>query len=884
MIMVYAQPPFSIPNEEPAKQGFFFIENGGQIIDSDGNPDTEVLFYSIFGNERIYIRPTGISIVTANKGQDATSNDTIQRVDLEFAGSNPAIYNYQTSHLRTGNVHTLEQTSGRFNFFLGHIPEGITNVPAFKRIVFEDVFQDIDIGFFSNPEGFKLYFVIHPGGDPNLILLNCDGQDNIGITQNKELHLETQPKKLKFDKLHAFQINPANQIVPQPVKFVQNANQISCSIPGSLNPNFTTVIVMDRGHGKDVGQTRACNDWSTYLGGNGLDQGNAVTADSDGNVYFIGQTRSDPFPVSTGGTIQPAFAGGEFDAYVGKFDQDGVPIWMTYYGGSLRDVAQGIDLNSNGDIYIVGTTSSDDFPLEPAGNTVLNGSADAFFLRLNNAGDSKLFARYFGGDNNDEGRSVAIDGNENVYFVGTTKSTSQFPTQPKTSAYNQNNYGGGSEDGYIAEFDAANNQVWGTYFGGFDHDNIADVKVGVNNEIYVSGSTLSDVPASDNTANTPCDVPAIGDFPDCDPGGGAYFQGWGGTPLAFLNHDAFLAEFDQNGAMQWSTYLGGFGHEGSNFFKNNIVLDPNDPTILYLVGTSGMSDNFPIQGPSGSYIQTKPSGGGVPHVYITKFNNRVIEWGTLFGTGAGNATNGISATMDNDQNLYITGHTQASIPTTTSDYCCVPPPGEFPICPCTGMYFQENGSGNPEFGGGVQDAFLAAFNSSNKLIWSTYFGGNKNDESFSVAYNAVNNKIYFTGRTQSLSKFPVLDPGTSGTYVQTSNGGGTNDLDAFVAGLCIEICSGSPCGATGLGETANVNNNQFLIYPNPANDKIYFDFQEANKSRFDLAIINALGQLIYAERNLSSEKAITIKELPKGIYSVQLISGEVTKIAKFIVQ
>ena len=88
---------------------------------------------------------------------------------------------------------------------------------------------------------------------------------------------------------------------------------------------------------------------------------------------------------------------GGYDAYVLKFDPNGVSLWGTYYGGSTGlEYTTAIALNSAGDVYFVGETSSSDFPVVPSGSTSLNTSGDGFIVRLNNSGTTAKWERYFG--------------------------------------------------------------------------------------------------------------------------------------------------------------------------------------------------------------------------------------------------------------------------------------------------------------------------------------------------------------------------------------------------------------------------------------------------------------------------------------------------------
>ena len=442
---------------------------------------------------------------------------------------------------------------------------------------------------------------------------------------------------------------------------------------------------------------------------------------------------------------------GGYDAYVLKFDPNGVSLWGTYYGGSTGlEYTTAIALNSAGDVYFVGETSSSDFPVVPSGSTSLNTIGDGFIVRLNNSGTTAKWARYFGGSSStDEIRDVAVDGDDNVYVVGMTESYGSFPIKPKTGAYNQN-ANSGLGDGFIAKYDNDNNQLWGSFFGGSGPDNFSAIVVGANNDVFISGSTNSTTAASSDPGNTPCDVPNSSlYFPDCDASGAAYIQSWGGGTS--VNHDAIIVQFDSAGVLRWSTYFGGRGNESSQIIlTNSIAIHPSDPNTLYLVCWTDESTNMFITGGGSSYVQNAPIFATNHMTYIAKFNFRFPSWGSLFGCGEGNITRGQDVTVDNSGNVYVVGITYSTdYPTTSGAY-------------------------NESFNGGDDDVFVTKLNAlGSDLVYSTFLGGSGNEYGWGIVLDNANN-IYVTGTTSS-SDFPT----TSNVFDESYN----DNWDVFVTKL-----------------------------------------------------------------------------------------------------
>jgi Bacterial Ig-like domain (group 3)/Beta-propeller repeat len=185
--------------------------------------------------------------------------------------------------------------------------------------------------------------------------------------------------------------------------------------------------------------------YSTYLGGVGVDVGEHIAADRAGNAYVTGYTNSTDFP--TKNALQPAFGGGNGDAFVAKINAAGsVLVYSTYLGGSGSDVGVGIAVDSAGDAYVVGETESNSFPTMNPLQKKYAGNGDAFVTEFGPKGSALLYSTFLGGTRRDGGSSIAIDGSNNAYITGYTASFN-FPTK---SAF-QPAYGGGRYDAFVAK-------------------------------------------------------------------------------------------------------------------------------------------------------------------------------------------------------------------------------------------------------------------------------------------------------------------------------------------------------------------------------------------------------------------------------------------------
>jgi hypothetical protein len=166
--------------------------------------------------------------------------------------------------------------------------------------------------------------------------------------------------------------------------------------------------------------------YSTYLGGNGFDQGDGIAVDSSGNAYVTGSTGSTNFP--TMNPLQPSYGGGSYDAFVSKINATGSAlVYSTYLGGSGFDQGNGIAVDSSGNAYVAGSTQSTDFPTVNPLQPKFGGVNDVFVTKINPTGSSLVYSTYLGGSGLDVGTGIVVDSSGNAYVTGSTGSTN-FPT------------------------------------------------------------------------------------------------------------------------------------------------------------------------------------------------------------------------------------------------------------------------------------------------------------------------------------------------------------------------------------------------------------------------------------------------------------------------
>ncbi len=316
--------------------------------------------------------------------------------------------------------------------------------------------------------------------------------------------------------------------------------------------------------------------WSTYYGGSGIDKGKAVFTDSENNIYLLGDTES-PDKISTSSSYQENLSGTS-DAFIVKFDENGNRIWGTYVGGTGLETGFGIIIGKNDFIYITGLTNSTSGISTPGVGQPNKGAGnDGYAIKFDKNGN-RIWGTYLGGNGNDSGTGITLDSEGNVYVSGNSGST----TGMATSGAQQTALGGGT-DAFLAKLSPNGQKKWVTYYGGSGTDNGRFVSTDAQDNIYLTGYTMS----SNNIATSDGLQPVSG--------GGA---------------DAFIAKFDKDGKRQWGTYFGGSGND----YGLSVLADPLGK--VYLAGATQTQNNLTTD-----KVYQPVYGGGPNDGYLLKIDD-----------------------------------------------------------------------------------------------------------------------------------------------------------------------------------------------------------------------------------------------------------------------
>jgi hypothetical protein len=733
----------------------------------------------------------------------------LEFVEMKLAGANS-----------NAVINAAEPLPGKSNYFIGNDPSKWRHgIPHYARVRYEDVYPGINLVFYGKQGQLEYDFQVSPGADPSRAQLEFNGAKRIKL-EDGALVITTDHGSLRLEAPRVYQeVNGTKQpveagfvlrgrnragfdigaydrsrelIIDPTLNFATyfggtgDEHASSIAVDGSLNIylagsttsadlpvtpcSFTGCGTLNGAQNAYIakmtpplGSVAALLDNVTYLGGSGTDTPVGIKVDGGQNPYVAGTTSSGDFPTTSTNAYQKTpYAGstGTTHVFVSKLKNDFSQLmYSSYVSGNGTDTASGMTVDAAGDIFVTGTTSSNNqgsssiqFPASALPETIayqpISKAALQFFVTevaTNASGfGSILYSTYFGGANFNPptgvtgptvvGGGIAVDSSGNIYFTGKTNFT---------------------------------------YTG-------------------CSGCGATDFPILN--AYQPClDTPptaVILNPQSCT------------TTNATTAADAFVAKMSipsitGQATLDWSTYVGGEGDDSGT----GIGLDTGAANV-YIVGTTNSNgfvspilvstyasyqkclNNLPFSNTTLLVMCTPQTYPAPNDAFVARLTNPTNASGTTapvnvalnyfsYLGGAGDEA-GSAITIDSNSGAVITGSTQSTFTANTD--------GTFPLSPNPSSIGQSNLTG-------AQDAFVARLNTAATVgqtttaSWAAYYGGsttNSGAASFTSGTGIaldVNQNTYVAGDTNS-KDLQTNKP------LQASNAGTTGDTyDAFVTQL-----------------------------------------------------------------------------------------------------
>ena len=582
----------------------------------------------------------------------------------------------------------------RTDYYLGDRSRWRPRIASYARVRYAQVYPGIDLVYYGTQSQLEYDFVLSPGADPRAVRMQFDPASKLSLNPEGDLVInggegtvvEKRPVIYQRDPassartevkggyvllgrntvgLRLERYDPARALVVDPVlaystymggsgadtiTAIQTDNQGNLYVAGSTGTSdlvassnayatanigdldiFLAVIGNSQGSGYGV-------TYLTYIGGADDDIPLAMAVDSSQNMYVVGTTKSSSFPLTANA----------FDTAGGTSYTDGFAlvlnpslggtaglIFSSFLGGTTgAESANGVAYDSSGNMYVVGTTASTDWPVTAnAYASAINGPEDAYIAQINPTSGTLTYATYMGGELVDDGRGIALDANGLVYFACSSEST-LFPAAGNQYQPNL----AGAFDVVVGVMDLTQvgtaSLLYTTYLGGTENDMARGLTLDSAGNIVVTGYTLS--------SNFPVTADAA-------------------QPTYAGNGDIFVSvlNYTNSKIVLYSTYLGGSDAEVA------YAVTTDSSGYIYVTGYT-LSADFPVT--AGAVQGTW--GDGID-VFVTKIKPHVagsagILWSTFLGGATNN--NGYGIVVGSDGRVYVGGYTSGDFPTNGASY------------------------------------------------------------------------------------------------------------------------------------------------------------------------------------------------------------------------
>ncbi|MCL4196362.1 MAG: SBBP repeat-containing protein [Phycisphaerales bacterium] len=549
---------------------------------------------------------------------------------VSFPGSNPVA------------PRGAQPQTAKFNYFVGGEGRGIaSNVPSFGAVIYENLYNGIDLLVCGNDDGVMKYeFHCAPGADYSQIRIHYDGIDPLCVNADGDLEIATSFGTLRDGapivwqeedgstsrarKQAVFTPSPGSagegrgggastsragkEAVFDVVRAAPLADTRGSS--GAMRTTLSARFELVDAHTYRIALDAASNpaqplvidpevEWMYYFGGSDQDWGVDVAVDDD-HALMTGFTASTDF---AGRNNQ--FYGGLSDAFLVKVNASGELLWMTYLGGTgpdgIFDLSEaaivGVAVDGAGSALVSGTTASTDFA--GALNFFHGGESDAFALKVDPDGQL-LWMIYLGGSGREETSRIAVDSNDNALLTGETTS-SNFEGRINSPH--------GDDEGFIVKVSPLGELSWMTYIGGSEGEESVGIAVDSANSAFVTGWTVStDFTGSINSNNG--------------------------------EQDGYLVKVHPSGQLLWMLYIGGSADEEAF----GVAVDRDGNALV-----TGLTESVDFTGRNNQYQ------GGDDDAFMLKIDpSGQLLWMTYVG-GSESGEAGIAVAVDTAGDALVAG-------------------------------------------------------------------------------------------------------------------------------------------------------------------------------------------------------------------------------------
>lgn len=885
--------PPDLAGEDPSPSHIFY-ENKGQIIRSDSNKvASNILFnssmypYTFYEKDRIYYKFFKAS-------ETAGLNDTVQRIDIQMVKANPL-----------ANANPQCPNHGTVSHMEAGLPNCVLGIKGYERYFIPNIYPSIDLHYYSNQNGLKMYYVLKPYADPNSIEWRINGATTTTIN-GTSLDIKAFNGKVSFNQPTVYTANMLGQAVS-----LTTTATWSCTggsnykmILSAYSPTMPIIIELD--YGSISTATTAATDnryHCTYYGGYLHDGIKAIDVDkNNGNYAALFAVKSSPvgsqnyFPINQSQWISIATTNNINTEFFGVilFDKDGKRLGTNTYGIPGYQMSPlKIALHRN-KITVIGNNNTPhasssypvlaDLPLYfPAmalaagtyNSTKGSGYAIQFETQVTNPNNQQYisniaWATRLNGAASDltktpDGKHLYISSiTDNLYFVPADLMT-------QTGSYNSSSFAG-TINFQISKFDSTGHRKWATIYQA--PNTMFQDTIEYNSLNGVNSNQLTLQMDRYLKCKLACDNYGFSIAGQTN-GSGLKIYSKYGAPVQNSpggNRDGFYARFNKKDSIVFSSYI------GSNYedLMTGIANIDNNSTAIVGYSNSNNFQKMTTNSAAPNYIDST-NANNVAKVFVAKYDTIGNKtWGSFYGSTSG--TNDIypnAIISDQNGNIFISGRERGGFNNIATN-----PSNVYSNFTITGT-----------------ESYLLGFNKFNQPIWNTRFGGHVQDFGTAMVFNSKNNRIILGGFANSTHLgtpnpwFPILkNPSTPSTvwYQQFLNGvNPSQQITTTYDGFISIFENSSPWVGINEYYKNKETSSVFELFPNPAMNTTNIAFKNELIGISQIIVYNELGQIVYErnEKDILRYSLIEINtvSLKAGIYIVNIQNKDKTYSKKLII-
>lgn len=729
-------------------------------------------------------------------------------------------------------VNGKDQRSDYENFFYPHLTEGCVRMKTYNQLYRANIYDGIDAIYSSNANGMKYFYVVKPGASPTSIVETYTGANSISVNGSGDLVITSDLGNIQHPKPRVWEIDPSTgttYTLAWQPTYSVSGNNVSMSF-GSYNTSRVLVI--------------------------GIDYGASI-----GIVQQI-----------TGTNLE----------------------WSTHYGSLAGGETpfSSVQADKAGNSFYAGVTNGNAFPTQNGLQTINYGNYDWTLVKIK-ANAVRSWATYYGGTQMESQAHIDLDSSANIYFCGSTKSTTLTMANPQPAGAYVDATQNGDYDVFIFKMDSTGGAsptslYWTTYYGGSGFDRPADLWVnpygtrlaitgvagtgfptvnksnaynntsggnfilefdaqldtnwctrfltnGVVNDICGIGSDLYVLATSYGTATN---------FPLVDPGGPVHYDDT-------LVNKVLIMRIDVADTVRWGTAFGGTGTTQGGA----IVANAKD---IYVVGSQqGIAAAFPLMASGNEYLDNTCNINN-PDGFIARFSvSGVQKWTTLWGDGSLEMM--YDVVVDDQNNAYVHGMSMSGVNdvyATNNAYI-------------QGMNVQ-------------QDAIILAFDPYNQRTWMTCFGGNQFETGLSLAV-VGHSKLFIAGRSSSLpATYPWNYPNLVPNEYLDINKTSTAEQTGYMARFSLDSVS-----TVGFTEHT-YDSGGFLVFPNPSSGNLTVQVSDLQGEDVKIVVTDMLGQVVIDRKTTNNfgtlQEPLDLQSVSNGVYFVTVLVGDKVPMTQKIIK